>query len=106
MPETISHKRAKIKAAGEKGETELKLKGKKRLDAMTENKAIEIERSGTDNGLILAAKRLKISRKKQKILQVPQKDIGKAVKAMKKVNVSGTIKNMGGTKRRYIRKKK
>jgi hypothetical protein len=39
------------------------------------------------------------------VLQVPQKDMEKAVKAMKKVETSGTVKNMSGTKRRYVQKK-
>lgn len=57
-------------------------------------------------GLEKAAKRLKDSGKPQKILQVPQKDMAKAAKALKNVGVGGTVKNMGGTKRRSVSKKK
>ena len=106
MPESKSHQRAKRKAAGKFGTTEKKLPGGKRLDAATKKKATEIERSGSMPGLLKAAKRLKQSRKPQKVLQVPQKDMAKARKAMKKANISGTVKNMSGTKRSSVRKKK
>jgi len=47
----------------------------------------------------------KDSGKPQKVFQVPQKDMSKAAKAMQNVGVSGTVKNMGGTKRRSVKKK-
>jgi hypothetical protein len=106
MAESDSHKRAKSKAAGRAGKTEAPLRGNRRLDALTSRKAVEIERSGTVGRLEKAAKRLKDSGKRQKVLQVPQKDMAKAAKAMRKVGISGTIKNMGGTKRRPVPKKK
>ncbi|MBW1949368.1 MAG: hypothetical protein JRJ18_07455 [Deltaproteobacteria bacterium] len=106
MTESDRHKRAKSKAAGRAGETEAPLRGNRRLDALSSNKAVEIELSGTINGLEKAAKRLKDSGKPQKVLQVPQKDMAKAAKAMQTVGISGTVKNMGGTKRRSITKKK
>lgn len=106
MPETSSHKRAKSKAAGKSGKTEVPLKGNRRLDATSKRKATEIERSGKLDGLVKAARRLKASQKPQKILQVPQKDIPKAVQAMKNVGVGGTVKNMSGTRRRSVPKKK
>ena len=104
MGKTISHKRAQSRAAGRGGKTEVKLKGGKRLDALTQSgkRATEIERSGTIAGLKKAAQRLKLRRAKQKVLQVPQKDMGKAVKAMREVGVKGTVKNMSGTKRRSV----
>lgn len=106
MPESTSHKRAKRKAAGKKGQTEKPLKGGGRLDAATPGKATEVERSGTAAGLQKAARRLKRSRKKQKVLQVPNKDMDKATEAMRKEGVSGTVKNISGTKRRSIPKRK
>jgi hypothetical protein len=106
MSESDSHKRAKSKAAGRAGRTEAPLRGNRRLDALTPGKAIEIERSGTLAGLEKAAKRLKDSGRLQKVLQVPQKDMAKAAKALKNVGVGGTVKNMGGTKRRSVSKKK
>ena len=106
MGETSSHKRAKAKAAGKSGKTEVPLKGNRRLDAVSKVKATEVERSGTMAGLEKAAQRLKASRKRQKVLQVPQKDMDRASQAMRKVRVGGTVKNMSGTKRRSIPKKK
>ena len=105
MSETNSHKRAKNKAAGKTGEQELKLNDGRRLDAATSKRATEIERSGSSEGLTKAAKRLKDSGKSQKVLQVPQKDMPKAVEAMQKVGVGGTVKNMSGTKRVSVFKK-
>ena len=104
MSESQSHKRAKSKAAGKSGRTEVPLKGNRRLDAATKKRATEVERSGTTAGLTKAAKRLKDSRRSQKVLQVPQKDMSKAARAMKKAGVKGSVKNMTGTKRRSITK--
>lgn len=104
MAETSSHRRAKSKAAGKGGKTETPISRGRRVDAMTRTRATEIERSGSASGLEKAARRLKSSGKKQKILQVPQKDMTKAVKAMQKVGTGGTVKNMGGTKRRSVPK--
>lgn len=103
MPESESHKRAKKTAAGPGGQTEKKLKGGGRLDAATEKTATEVERSGSNAGLEKAAKRLKISGKPRKVLQVPHNDMDKAADAMRKVKVKGTVKNMGGTKKRSVR---
>lgn len=105
MSETTSHKRAKKRAAGKSGKTEVLLKQNKRLDAETKKRATEVERSGSMDRLKKAAKRLKKSGKHQKILQVPQNDIDKAVEAMRDVGVSGTVKNMSNTKRRSVSKK-
>jgi len=106
MSETEAHKRAKRKAAGKSGQTEQPLSRGRRVDAATPHKATEVERSGTTAGLEKAAQRLRDSGKSQKVLQVPQKDMPKAVDAMQKVGVGGTVKNMGDTKRRSVRKKK
>ena len=102
MPESQSHQRAKAKAAGKSGRTEVPLTRKRRLDAQTRKTAIEIERSGSTQALTKAAGRLKSSHKSQKVLQVPQQDMAKAAKAMNKVGVKGTVKNIGGTKRRSV----
>lgn len=106
MSETSSHKRAKRRAAGKSGRTETPISRGRRIDATTNKKATEVERSGSSSGLEKAARRLKSSGKKQKVLQVPQKDMSKAVKAMRKVGTGGTVKNMGGTKRRSVPKPK
>ena len=103
MSESKSHKTAKKKAAGKSGETEVKISRNRRLDAVTKIKATEVERSGSKSGLLKASNRLKDSGKKQKVLQVPQKDMKKAAEAMKTAGVKGTVKNMSGTKRKSIR---
>lgn len=105
MTETQSHKRAKSKAAGKSGRTEVPISRGRRVDAVSKNRATEIERSGSISNLEKAARRLKASGRTQKVLQVPQKDMPKASKAMKSVGVGGTVKNMSGTKRRSIPKK-
>ncbi len=108
MPEKPSHRRAKIRAAGPGGQTEAPLRGGKRLDARTQGggRATEVERSGNPQGLAAAARRLKQTRAPQKVLQVPQKDMDAAAQAMRKQGVGGTVKNMGGTKRRRVRRPK
>ena len=106
MPEKSTHRRAKNRAAGPEGRTEVPLRGKQRLDALTKGggRATEVERSGSSAGLNAAAQRLKKSGAPQKVLQVPQKDMGGAVKAMRKAGIGGTVKNMGGTKRWRVRR--
>ena len=105
MPETPAHRRAKKRAAGSGGRTEVPLRGRQRLDALTKGgvRATEIERSGSNSGLGTAAQRLKKSGARQKVLQVPQNDMGNAVKAMRKAGIGGTVKNMGGSKRWRVR---
>lgn len=100
-----AHKQAQKKAAGKGGKTEVKIKGtSKRLDAITKSgiTATEVERSGNIKNLEKAAQRLKMRRSQRKVLQVPQQDMSKAVQAMKNKKVTGTIKNMTGTKRRSV----
>ena len=105
MPETRAHRRAKKRAAGPGGRTEVPLRGAQRLDALTKGggRTTEVERSGSASELNAAAQRLKKSRAPQEVLQVPQKDMGSAVKAMRKAGIGGTVKNMGGTKRWHVR---
>lgn len=104
MSESESHKRAKRRAAGPTGETEVPLSRGRRLDAATPRKATEVERSGKLERLEAAAQRLKDSRRGQKVLVVPQADMPKAVEAMRSVGTSGTVKNLSGTTRRSVRK--
>ncbi|MBC8491427.1 MAG: hypothetical protein H8D42_02605 [Candidatus Marinimicrobia bacterium] len=99
MGESATHKRLKNKAPGSK---EVTLSSGKRVDSLSFKRATEIERKGTSTALKKAALRLKESDKPQKVLQVPQKDMFKAVAAMKDAHVSGTVKNLSGTKRQYV----
>lgn len=73
----------------------------KKLDAITSGgkRATEIECCGN---LKEAVSRLKSSGASQKTLQVPQKDMDRAIKSMKDGGVSGTVKNMSGTKRKSV----
>ncbi len=105
MPEKPSHRRAKNRAAGPGGQTEVPLPGGKRLDARTRGggRATEVERSGSPRGLAAAACPLKQSGAQQKVLQVPQKDMDTAAQAMRNTGIGGTVKNMGGTKSRSVR---
>ncbi len=84
MPESEAHKRAKVKAAGKAGKR-----------AARKDTAIEVERSGR---LKAAARRLKISGKAKKVLQVPLKDMAKAREALRNAGIGGTVKNMSGSK--------
>jgi len=105
MAKSSSHKQAQGKAAGRGGKTEVKIKGSnKLLDAVTKSgkTATEVERSGNMQSLEKAAQRLKMRRSQRKVLQVPQPDMGKAAQAMQKKKVHGTVKNMTGTKRRFV----
>ena len=105
MPEKSTHYRAKKKAAGIGGRTEVRLRGNKRLDAITKNgkRATEVERSSSPSRLDAAAQRLKKSRASQRVLQVPQNNMQKAVKSMYKAGIGGTVKNMSGTKSTRVR---
>lgn len=107
MGETDSHNRAKNKAAGKGGQTEVKLSGNRRLDALSASggRATEVERSGNLQSLKAAARRLDASGASQKVLQVPESDFDAAAKAMRSVGVSGTVKNIAGTKTRPVRPK-
>jgi hypothetical protein len=102
MPESSSHRRAKRHAAGNSGRTEVPLPGGRRVDARTPKTATEIERSGNAASLTAAARRLAASRAPRKVLQVPQKDMARAADAMRRSGTAGTVKNMGGTKRRSV----
>ena len=98
MPEKSTHRRAKNRAAGFGGRTEVPLRGKQRLDALTKggDRATEVERSGSSAGLNAAAQRLKKSGAPQKVLQVLQKDMGGAVKAMRKAGDWRNCEEYGG----------
>jgi len=105
MAESESHKKAKEKAAGKSGQTEVLLPRKRRLDALTAGggRAIEIERSGDIAKLEKAARRLGASGAPQKTLKVPQGDLEAAVSAMHKAGVSGYVENLSGSKSRKVR---
>ena len=108
MAEKRAHRRAKTKAAGTRGRTEVRLPGNRRLDALSQSRktATEVERSPSPARLVMAAERLKQSGARRKVLQVPQTNMDAATKALQKAGIAGTVKNMGGTKRRSVRRPK
>lgn len=104
-----SHKRAQRKAAGRGGRTEVPISRGRRLDALTrsQGRATEVERGGTPQRLEKAVRRLNVAPARQRVLQVPQKDMRRAGDAVRKVaKQSVTVKNMSGTRRRSVSPKK
>ena len=101
MSESISHKNYKSKAPGQ---NEVHISKGRRLDSATDTTATEIERN--KQNIPKAVQRLKDSGRPRKVLQVPQKDLKDAVQIMKQKGVSGTVKNLTGTKRVSVPKKK
>lgn len=102
MGEKRTHKETKTKAAGIKGRTEVPISRGRRLDAATRRRAIEVETSGRSDRLSKAAQRLRASDKRQHVLVVPQRHMREARQAMKKAGVSGTVRNISGTRRRSV----
>jgi len=106
MPEKPSHKRAKRKA-GRGGQTEVPLPGRRRLDAKKKVggafRAEEIQPIGSGKAFLDAARRLRDSRSKIKILRTRQGNMDKAEEAMRKAKVKGQVQNMGGTKRKNVK---
>ncbi len=107
MPEKASHKRAKRKAAGKRGKTEVPLPRGRRLDAKRKVggafRAEEIQPTGSRKAFLDAARRLRDSRSKIKILRTRQENMDKAVEAMRKAKVRGQVRNMGETRRKYVK---
>tara|TARA_B100000315_G_scaffold7435_2_gene7435 strand:- start:180 stop:485 length:306 start_codon:yes stop_codon:yes gene_type:complete len=101
MTETQSHKRAKAKAPGQ---SEAPISRNRRLDSASPKTATEIERN--KQNLNKAASRLKASGRPGKVLQVPQKLMQDAVMAAKQKGCGMTVKNLSGTKRVSVRKKR
>jgi len=106
MAESQSHKKVKKREAGRSGQTEVPLPRNRRLDAATARKAVEVERSGHMDRLEEAARRLLASNKPQRVLVVPAKDMPKAIKAMEKIGVSGTVQNLSDTRHQHVRPRK
>ena len=104
MSETPSHRRAKARAAGLDGQNEVPLSRGRRLDALSPSgaRATEIERSGSRPMLEKAARRLKASEARQRVLQVPNHHMDLAATAMRKAHIHGTVTNMAGTRRRSV----
>jgi len=100
MPESPSHRKAKSRAPGK---PEVHVPGGGRVDSATPKTATQIERNRSN--LPNSVAKLKVSGRPRKILQVPQFLMPNAAAEMKRQSVSGTVKNMSGTRRRSVRKK-
>ncbi len=95
MAESRSHKQGK----GNAKKTEVPISGGRRLDAIRGNNAIEVERSGSTQGISAALSRLKTQVNKNKILRVPQPDMKKATSLARAGGMNVTITNLGKTRR-------
>jgi len=93
-----THRRHQKKARGRRGRIEVHINGF--LDVRTPKKVIEVERSGRFKQ---ALRRLAAVRKPHKILKVPNKDLGKALRIARKRRQRATITNLSGTRYRYPR---
>ena len=96
MPESKSHKKGKGSAA----QTEVPIPGRRRLDAIRGQSAIEVERGGTPQKIDQALSRLRTQKNKNKILRVPQKDMELAAERASKKRMKVTITNISKTKRK------
>ena len=107
MPESQSHKRVKNKMAGKKGNTEVKLRSGRRLDALSKTRVgTEVERQGP-KGIRKAVSRLKEAKKTNVALgakiMVPNKHMRQAGAEMRKQGVSGRVQNLSNSKAYYAK---
>ena len=98
-----THTRLKRRAAGSGGTTEKRQRGGTRLDAKRPGKpptAIEIERSGR---IRPALNRLRKEKQAKKLLRVPQKDVDRAAELAREIELTVTVTNLSGTKKRIVK---
>ena len=92
MGPSRKHESIKKKEAGKTGKLEHWVRGK-RIDVVKKGKAVEVQTTVTSAGLLQAAKRLKLSGRKQKVLVVPKPgDVPKAAAALRKAKTGGTAR--------------
>ncbi len=102
MPESKTHKAAKIRGGRGKVLTEVKIPGKRRLDAKIGRLAREVEKSGSPAKIAEAIKRLNTQKTLRKELLVSNEDLDKAKEIAQQVAKGRlTIQNLGRTKRRF-----
>ncbi len=98
------HTQLTRRAAGSGGTTEKRQRGGTRLDAKRPGKpptAIEIERSGR---IRPALNRLGKEKQAKKVLKVPQKDLDRAVDIAREIEMTVTLTNLSGTKKRFVKR--
>lgn len=90
--------------ADEQGPVEARSARRRRMTEKAEGVGItmEVERSNAANHLERAAKRLKSMPADQRVLKVPQWNMGKAAAAMRKAGVSGVVSNLSGTRKQRV----
>ena len=106
MAETRSHKRIKNKMAGPGGRTEVKLPSGRRLDAVSGTRiATEVERQGK-KGIQKAVSRLSEAKKTHTAsgvkIAVPRKDMGEAIREMRKQGVKGRVQSLSNNHAYYV----
>jgi len=97
------HTKITRKVAGPRGQTEVPIPGRRRLDVKKPNVAIEIERSADPARIRAALGRLRTQRNAPKQLRVPQPNLDRAAEIAKRARLNVTVKNLSGTKRRTVR---
>lgn len=99
-PKQSTHTRLKRRAAGPSGRPEKPQRGGTRLDARRRGVATEIERSGRIGP---ALKRLAKEKQAKKVLKVPQKDLDRAARLAREIELTVTVTNLSGTKKRIVK---
>lgn len=103
MSPSRKHERIKKKEAGKTGKLEHPVRGK-RIDVVKKGQAIEVQTTVSSEGLLKAAKRLKSSGRRQRVLVVPTpKDVPKAAAALRKAKTGGTARTPDKRRKIHVR---
>ena len=96
MPTSAPHRRAQLRATGQRGSIEVELPSGRRLDALsaTASRATEVETSGRMDRMLLAVERLVESGAPDPVLRVPHRHMGLAEEAFERAGVEGRVQNM------------
>ena len=110
MPESVSHRSRKRKAAGGLGITEYPLPSGRKLDALSVTGiATEIERGGPTQ-IRKAVHRLKESLNsgdaRKARLRVPESNLDATYEEMRRQRLGGELTNLGGTTKIYVPKRR
>jgi hypothetical protein len=84
------------------GEPALARRRRLRAEEKEGKQAKVVERAGSDKSLERAAKRLKHVQAEDRVLYVPQWDMAKAERAMRKAGVTGAVSNLCGSQRNRV----
>lgn len=105
MAESRAHRRAKRQSAGRGGSVEVLLPSGRRLDALSRNGrwATEVERSRDFGRLWQAISRLVESGAPERVLKVPEEDMGLAAVVFRRAGISGRVRSLDGSQDWYIK---